>query len=141
MRRMPRRGLDTLILFVTSRCNARCRTCFYWEELNQAHDLSRDELERLSSTMPAFNEIWLSGGEPTLRSDLAGIVETFVHNNAIRSINLPVNGLNPSRLTGLVRPMTEFGACRGTSTRRSSAWNRSRACAVATMHCGFTSTR
>ncbi len=27
--------LDTLIFFVTSRCNSKCRTCFYWEELNQ----------------------------------------------------------------------------------------------------------
>ena len=27
--------LGTVILFVTSRCNALCQTCFYHEELNQ----------------------------------------------------------------------------------------------------------
>ena len=27
--------LDTVIFFVTSRCNAFCETCFYHEELNQ----------------------------------------------------------------------------------------------------------
>ncbi len=49
---MAARELDTLIFFVTSRCNSLCRTCFYWEELNAKDDLSFEEFERLSSTMP-----------------------------------------------------------------------------------------
>ena len=40
--------LNTLILFVTSRCNAKCRTCFYWQELNQSGDLSFEELDTLT---------------------------------------------------------------------------------------------
>ena len=32
--------LGTVILFVTSRCNAFCQTCFYHEELNQPGDLT-----------------------------------------------------------------------------------------------------
>ena len=90
--------LDTLILFVTSRCNSVCRTCFYWEELNQNGDLTLDEILRLSATMPAFNEVWLSGGEPTLREDLPEIVSGFYETNGIRSINFPTNGLLPERL-------------------------------------------
>jgi hypothetical protein len=33
-------ALDTLIFFVTSTGNSRCRTCFYWEELNRKDHLS-----------------------------------------------------------------------------------------------------
>lgn len=99
--------LDTLILFVTSQCNARCRSCFYWEELNQSSDLSTRELERLSATMPRFNEIWLSGGEPTLRKDLVHIIQTFVTGNRVRSINLPVNGLRPQKLLSCVDEIFE----------------------------------
>jgi MoaA/NifB/PqqE/SkfB family radical SAM enzyme len=99
------RDLDTLIFFVTSRCNSACRTCFYWEELNRADDLSFDEIEELSSTMPPFREIWLSGGEPTLRAELAEIVGLFYRTNGVRSINYPANGLLPERLLGALRSM------------------------------------
>lgn len=94
--------LDTLILFVTSRCNSKCRTCFYWEQLNQDGDLSFEELQKLSRTMPPFNELWLSGGEPTLREDLHEVVSLFHSGNAVRSVNLPVNGLLPAKLIGIL---------------------------------------
>ena len=90
--------LDTLIFFVTSHCNSKCRTCFYWEELNQSNDLEMAEIERLSSTMPPFNEIWLSGGEPTLRKELPDILELFYRQNNVSSINFPANGLLPKKL-------------------------------------------
>jgi MoaA/NifB/PqqE/SkfB family radical SAM enzyme len=95
---MASRELDTLIFFVTSHCNSKCRTCFYWEELNQASDLSFDEIRKLSSTMPGFNELWLSGGEPTLRDDLVSVLELFYRDNDVRSINFPANGLLPQKL-------------------------------------------
>lgn len=90
--------LDTLIFFVTSRCNSKCRTCFYWEELNQTGDLSFEEIRQLAATMPKFNEIWLSGGEPTLREDLVPILELFYRQNGVRSVNFPANGLLPQKL-------------------------------------------
>lgn len=95
-------ALDTLIFFVTSRCNAKCRTCFYWEELNAADDLSFEEIARLSATMPKFQEIWLSGGEPTLRPDLVDVIALFYRANGVRSVNYPANGLTPERLTRTV---------------------------------------
>ena len=95
---MAARELDTLIFFVTSRCNSKCRTCFYWEELNQTGDLSFEEIRQLSATMPKFNEIWLSGGEPTLRQGLVPILELFYRQNGVRSVNFPANGLLPRKL-------------------------------------------
>ncbi|HEV2245271.1 MAG TPA: radical SAM protein, partial [Terriglobia bacterium] len=89
--------LKLVIFFVTSVCNAKCRTCFYWEELNQRGDLTWDEIQKLSGTMPRFTDLWLSGGEPMLRRELADILHLFYANNGIRWVNLPTNGLLPAR--------------------------------------------
>ena len=89
--------LKLMIFFVTSICNAKCRTCFYWEELNQRGDLTWDEIQKLSHSMPRFTDLWLSGGEPMLRRELTDIVHLFYVNNGIRWMNLPTNGLLPVR--------------------------------------------
>jgi Fe-coproporphyrin III synthase len=91
------RRLKLVIFFVTSACNARCRTCFYWQELNQRGDLTWDEIEKLSRSMPRFTDLWLSGGEPMLRKELVEILHLFYINNRIRWTNLPTNGLLPER--------------------------------------------
>src|SRR5262245_7099788 len=93
-----KRKLNTLIFFVTSRCNATCETCFYWDELNQKGDLTWDEIVKLSDHTPPFTDLWFSGGEPVLRPDLADIIHLFVRNNGVRYINLPTNGLKPYRI-------------------------------------------
>ena len=62
--------LGTIILFVTSRCNSLCQTCFYHEELNRPGDMTFDQIEKVSRTMPPITDLWLSGGEPTLRRSL-----------------------------------------------------------------------
>src|SRR6266568_250113 len=92
----PKR-LKTVIFFVTSVCNAKCRTCFYWEELNQRGDLTWDEIRKVSETLPSFTDLWLSGGEPLLRKELTEIIRLFRVNNGIRWVNLPTNGLLPER--------------------------------------------
>jgi MoaA/NifB/PqqE/SkfB family radical SAM enzyme len=92
-----RKRLKLVIFFVTSACNAKCRTCFYWEELNQRGDLTWDEIQKLSRTMPRFTDLWLSGGEPMLRNELPEILRLFYLNNGIRWVNLPTNGLLPER--------------------------------------------
>ena len=92
-----RKKLSTVIFFVTSVCNAKCGTCFYWQELNQRGDLTWDEIRRLSNTMPNFSDLWLSGGEPMLRPELTDILHLFYVNNGIRWVNLPTNGLLPER--------------------------------------------
>jgi Fe-coproporphyrin III synthase len=99
--------LESLFLFVTSSCNSLCRTCFYWEELNQGRDLTFEQLEKISATAPQFHKLWLSGGEPFLRKDLAEVIELFYRNNAVRAINLPTNGLLPKQLEQVIDALLE----------------------------------
>src|SRR5947208_1788655 len=94
--------LGTVILFVTSRCNSFCRTCFYHEELNQPGDLTFEQIEKVSRTMPPITDLWLSGGEPTLRHDVSQIVDMFVRNNGVRRLIIPTNGLVKSRVHEIV---------------------------------------
>jgi MoaA/NifB/PqqE/SkfB family radical SAM enzyme len=95
--RVRAREFQSLFLFVTSRCNARCRTCFYYEKLNRRDDLTFAEIERISATAPPFRKLWISGGEPFLRDELAGILAMFAARNGVRNINLPTNGLLADR--------------------------------------------
>ena len=94
--------LGTVILFVTSRCNAFCQTCFYHEELNQPGDLTFEQIAKVSRTMPPITDLWLSGGEPTLRRDVPEIIETFVANNGVSRVIIPTNGLIKTRVHEIV---------------------------------------
>jgi len=96
------RQLGTAILFVTSRCNSFCKTCFYHEELNHPGDMTFDQVEKLSCTMPAITDLWLSGGEPTLRRDVSEIINLFVRNNGVKRVIIPTNGLIKSRVAEIV---------------------------------------
>ena len=94
--------LGTVILFVTSRCNAFCKTCFYHEELNQPGDLTFAQIEKVSQTMPAITDLWLSGGEPTLRRDLSEIIDLFVNRNGVKRVIIPTNALIRTRVYEVV---------------------------------------
>jgi MoaA/NifB/PqqE/SkfB family radical SAM enzyme len=100
--------LGTVILFVTSRCNAFCKTCFYHEELNHPGDLTFEQLEKVSRTMPPITDLWLSGGEPTLRRDVSEIIDTFVKVNGVQRVIIPTNALIKSRVCEIVdRALTQ----------------------------------
>src|SRR5215468_12514303 len=99
---------NSLFLFVTSRCNSLCRTCFYFDKLNSTDDLTFDEIARISQTAPPFRKLWLSGGEPFLRAELAEIVGLFAAGNGVRNVNLPTNGLLPDRMFPTIDRMLEL---------------------------------
>ena len=91
--------MKTLIFFVTNRCNARCRTCFYWDNLNKPiEELSIEEIRSVASRCGRFSVLQISGGEPFLREDLAGICGIFYSTNKIRAMNIPTNGLLPEKI-------------------------------------------
>jgi len=63
----------SMILVVTRRCNSRCKMCFIWQE-KKSPMLSLDEYRQIfREPLPSIRALVLSGGEPTLRSDLPEI--------------------------------------------------------------------
>ncbi|MFQ5714753.1 MAG: radical SAM protein [Candidatus Scalinduaceae bacterium] len=87
-------AVDSLIFFITDRCNFRCKTCFNVENMENAStsDLSIDEIKQISNSFGKLNSLFISGGEPVLRKDLADICEIFYLQNKIQFIHLPTNG-------------------------------------------------
>ncbi|MCC8153836.1 MAG: radical SAM protein [Tannerellaceae bacterium] len=94
-----KRKLESVFLFVTGRCNAKCAMCFYAEDMERKEkDLTFEEIKIISETAGEINRLWISGGEPTLREDLPEIIEMFYRNNKIKDINMPTNGLKADRV-------------------------------------------
>jgi MoaA/NifB/PqqE/SkfB family radical SAM enzyme len=56
------------------------------------------QIERVSHTMPPITDLWLSGGEPTLRRDLNEIVNLFVRRNGVRRVIIPTNAIVKSHV-------------------------------------------
>jgi len=102
-----KKELESVFLFVTSRCNSKCRTCFYSSKLNQKDDMTFEQIETISKTAPNFDKLWLSGGEPFMRKELAEIIEMFYHNNKVKSINLPTNGILKKEIDRVISRLLE----------------------------------
>jgi len=85
-----------VIFFVTSFCNARCKMCFNWRNIENAHreqELNLDEIKRIFSNFSNIQQLTLSGGEPFLRNDLPEILEFISKGNDIQMITIPTNGI------------------------------------------------
>jgi len=80
-----------LTLFINSICNQKCEHCFYWKNLNQRDDLTKEELFALSRSMGRIENLNLSGGEPFLRAEFAEICRQFIRHNKVRQIYVPTN--------------------------------------------------
>ncbi len=102
-RSLNQKDLDTLILFITNACNLRCKFCCYAGNLNQARDISYENLMRLSRTLPPFRTLLLSGGEPFMRPRLDEIMLAFARNNGVSSIAVPTNGWYTDRIVAACR--------------------------------------
>jgi MoaA/NifB/PqqE/SkfB family radical SAM enzyme len=77
---------------VSYRCNSRCKTCNVWLLPND--DLSLEEWDRVFESMgEAPYWFTFSGGEPTLRKDLPGMVESAYRHCRPGIINIPTNGI------------------------------------------------
>jgi MoaA/NifB/PqqE/SkfB family radical SAM enzyme len=101
-------GPIQLILFITDRCNARCHHCFNWQAVNYGDDgLRLDELRALSSDLGSLLTLSISGGEPSLRADLAEAITIFTGGNSVGDISIPTNGLLPDALCTQVRHLLD----------------------------------
>lgn len=97
-------------LGVTRRCNARCVMCSIWRT-KPGKELTVDEIQEIFSN-PLLNRlrtVILSGGEPTLRDDLAQIVQSILHTNPrITEIGLITNALEPSLVRQKVKDILDL---------------------------------
>ena len=94
-----------VIFYVTSRCNYRCRMCFYWKEIENPNkdELNLEEIEKISKNFGKLLQLSLTGGEPFLRDDLPEICKIFIGNNRPNYITIPTNASMPER----IREVTE----------------------------------
>lgn len=90
-----------LTLFLTGRCNLRCRHCFHWKEVAESKaGPSAEEVERLADSAARLGPLlWVSfgGGEPFLRDDLPRCAEAFGR-HGLRHLAIPTNGLVAGQL-------------------------------------------
>lgn len=100
-----------LIFFVTSKCNSKCKHCFFSDELNNKFekDLSLEEINNFSKQLGKLIWLDLSGGEPFLREDIFEIYKIFVNNNKVESFSIPTNGILTEKIYSDVKKMLEYG--------------------------------
>jgi len=94
-----------LILYITSHCNQRCNMCFNWKMLNtlkREEEWSLEEIEKLARQLPNLYQLTLTGGEPTLRKDLADVVQIFYKFSHVRRVTIATNAYYPDRIEQLI---------------------------------------
>jgi MoaA/NifB/PqqE/SkfB family radical SAM enzyme len=96
-----------LILFINSICNMKCEHCFYWQNLNQRDDLSKEEIFALSRSLGKIENLNLSGGEPFIRKEFAEICRQFITHNGVRQIYVPTNGYFTDKTVKAIRSVLE----------------------------------
>lgn len=89
--------------FVTARCNARCRFCFYLEAIENANanvskELTLAEIRTVFDRAGRLPYVSLSGGEPFLRRDLADIIDHIARVSDPLMISVPTNGAYTDRI-------------------------------------------
>ena len=90
--------------FVTHRCNLACRHCHLWADQAHPDELSTEEYRSIFERNPALRVISFSGGEPSLRADLAELIAMAGRSRpagALVSVNL--NGYDPDATVAALR--------------------------------------
>ena len=100
-----RRAPLFLTVFVTARCGLSCGHCLYAAERGDADpaaELTLEEYRRIAGRVPRFPKLLLTGGEPLLRDDLAGIAAAFHDLAGVRQITVATAAQHPDRAVRFV---------------------------------------
>ena len=86
-------------LYVTTLCDEKCIHCYYWDELNPKpnHDFQLEEFEKTFTSMGEIYNLFIGGGEPFLRPDLADILLASARTNNVANVYVPTNGQHTER--------------------------------------------
>jgi len=88
-----------LTVISTYRCNSRCSMCHIWKYPTAPDD--EVSVETLSKLPGGFDNLNVSGGEPTLRKDLSEIIDVLYPK--ARIVEISSNGLHWERLEPLIK--------------------------------------
>jgi cyclic pyranopterin phosphate synthase len=104
------RKIHYLRISLTDHCNLRCVYCMPEEmTFRPTPELMQDDeiltLTRLFADL-GFSKIRLTGGEPTVRANIVGIVHGIVSTPGVRSVSMTTNGI---LLGKLARPLADAG--------------------------------
>ena len=87
-----------LTIIATYRCNSKCSMCDIWKHPSlPAEEIGLSTLRKLPG---GFDNVNITGGEPTLRSDLSQVCEVLYPK--ARKLEISTNGLYPERLEPIV---------------------------------------
>jgi GTP 3',8-cyclase len=105
------RGIRSLRVSVTDRCNFRCRYCMPAEGLPwlpKPEVLAFEEIHRLVRVMAEMgvSEVRLTGGEPLVRRDLPDLVGLLADTPGVEDLSLTTNGVLLDRLA---KPLVAAG--------------------------------
>ena len=101
--------LFQLIYHVTYACNADCPFCIHHSYLNErkSEELSLGELDRITSNLPVFPWLMLTGGEPFLRKNLDQVITIFNERCKVSHVTLTTNGMYPDRVEKFIEKVFE----------------------------------
>jgi len=92
-----RPGLDTLIHYVTSACNAACDHCYFLDRLNAKDDLKKDETFRIIGTLGRLRALLVAGGEPFICRHLDDVLIAY-HRIGVGVAQIPTMAFHGDRM-------------------------------------------
>lgn len=100
---------QTLIFFVTSRCNARCDFCLYYDQIENPvaveKELKISEIEEIASHYGKLHYLALSGGEPFVRKDLEPLCQAFIDRCGTSVVDIPSNFFYTKTMLETMEPL------------------------------------
>lgn len=88
-----------LTIISTYRCDSKCQMCYIWQNpTDPKEEITLDTLSKLPS---GFDNVNVSGGEPTLRKDLMEIIDILYPKGRI--IEISSNGLHYEKIIPIVK--------------------------------------
>lgn len=86
-------------VILTYRCNSKCSMCYIWKNpTDRKHEVTLETLKKMPEGLDYLN---LTGGEPTLRSDLGDVCDLLKPKT--RTLEISTNGLRPEPLVKIIK--------------------------------------
>jgi MoaA/NifB/PqqE/SkfB family radical SAM enzyme len=104
-----------LIYNCTFVCDARCEMCSNWQRGDRKSDMTLEQVDRAFSHpfWGAIENLNISGGEPTTRTDLPELTEMLISRMPrVRKVGINTTGLTPHRAIPQLTRIVEFCAAR-----------------------------